>query len=869
MSFKLPQTGRTSLIFSEAGGGYTFSVRVPGRHSIDAFEKLGSQALAIKGKVAEAFDNRRLIPLPQNSYKQGLHSGRCGGTKSVGRTDNLSKMSGNQRFRKRDRKPNAVLGDSNILDGSLENPSSDEEVVKRHRLVQRRKSFIELDKKKQRVESGMETPRGEKRKSSGGTSGGEISSEGEKGSDSENRVGRAKRIRRRLSKKVDDGGHSLNMSYGNLNVSTASPTVASPKKPTDKKTLQEIYSTCSALFQAHKITPQNAFSLKLVECLDEIIESDDFDKRNLPLLARTLEIGGKIYVCRVDCTHAHTIKLATEIAANQNEEQENEVEDNEDGQDLQDNNEEAEGRKKVRTRVKKRSRFIEDSEAKLNTRFEDQSSKYASRRTSLKIKLHRNVDEELDFDYVSYFQKPGEKHPIETEEEYLALGSKGCVPDSHVNEDEIKEVPWHPFNALSEWDPSKVDIWGIPLANTDPMDMSNLQRQLPCVADDEEFAYNPENRPDEYPAPEPGDNDIGFPQGNDCFGDDHFDENPPSDERNECNMSKPIAVDNLRSLDDLKRFFLSLKGNQLVLKNKYGWAGPVFLKPQRSDLKKRAADGKSHKKLRKQKSLVLSYGDIDWKDPTNKYIDGDEEDYRNPFDSIEGHDDPMDNIIRFFIDSNRNIFKLMEEEFREGKDVMSQSVLGGRDKVDDYGVEMNIEAPRDFEDDSFGDMLPQPEAEPLIDGVEDLAVAGMNLTAMFPGTLGFDTNDPLSRASEFDSLKFSKQPKPIDMHALKVVIRKILKEKLLVDDEGRPTSDEDRKFDLMALVTEMLRRVDNRMAKHMSMAIIVVGLMHVVAENKFFMVSEPGSENPNIVCRGKTWKHKDHIPMAAHSEDTG
>ena len=49
----------------------------------------------------------------------------------------------------------------------------------------------------------------------------------------------------------------------------------------------------------------------------------------------------------------------------------------------------------------KRSRFIEDNDAKLNTGFEDQSSKYATRRGSLKLKLHRNIDEELDFDYLA------------------------------------------------------------------------------------------------------------------------------------------------------------------------------------------------------------------------------------------------------------------------------------------------------------------------------------------------------------------------------------------------------------------------------------------------------------------------------------
>ena len=58
--------------------------------------------------------------------------------------------------------------------------------------------------------------------------------------------------------------------------------------------------------------------------------------------------------------------------------------------------------------------------------------------------------------------------------------------------------------------------------------------------------------------------------------------------------------------------------------------------------------------------------------------------------------------------------------------------------------------------------------------------AGFNFSAMFPGSVGFDTNG-MSKASEFESMKFAKQPKPIDMHALKRIIRQILTEKLELD----------------------------------------------------------------------------------------
>ena len=52
-------------------------------------------------------------------------------------------------------------------------------------------------------------------------------------------------------------------------------------------------------------------------------------------MARTLEIGGKIYICRVDHTHTHTIKLATEIAQNETTAGQKKSNDGEGGQENQ------------------------------------------------------------------------------------------------------------------------------------------------------------------------------------------------------------------------------------------------------------------------------------------------------------------------------------------------------------------------------------------------------------------------------------------------------------------------------------------------------------------------------------------------------
>ena len=154
-----------------------------------------------------------------------------------------------------------ILSDSsNAIENasSANNSSGDEEDhVKRNRLVERRRSFIQMDKNKNAENQGHS---GAKRNGNDTVVSSDLDDTDD--SNAEN-VARAKRIRRRLSKRLDEihnqsrlsNVSALNLSYGNLNVgSEESPrTNNSPrnKQPTDKRTLQEIYSTCSALFQAH------------------------------------------------------------------------------------------------------------------------------------------------------------------------------------------------------------------------------------------------------------------------------------------------------------------------------------------------------------------------------------------------------------------------------------------------------------------------------------------------------------------------------------------------------------------------------------------------------------------------------------------
>ena len=151
------------------------------------------------------------------------------------------------------RKKGPVLSDSSnkiFDDDTPENNSSnseEEDMIKRKKLVERRRSYIEMDKNKKGENPGRNGHNADLNSDLDDTDDG----------NAEN-VAKAKKIRRRLSKRMDEINNQnrtsnvsgLNLSYGNLN--SDSPTVNSPRnQPTDKKTLNEIYSTCSALFQAH------------------------------------------------------------------------------------------------------------------------------------------------------------------------------------------------------------------------------------------------------------------------------------------------------------------------------------------------------------------------------------------------------------------------------------------------------------------------------------------------------------------------------------------------------------------------------------------------------------------------------------------
>ncbi|CAL8119284.1 unnamed protein product [Orchesella dallaii] len=58
--------------------------------------------------------------------------------------------------------------------------------------------------------------------------------------------------------------------------------------------VQTIYVTCSQMFNTNGINAQNAFKLRLLDYINVMINSPNYDKSNMQLTSSTLEIGTKI-----------------------------------------------------------------------------------------------------------------------------------------------------------------------------------------------------------------------------------------------------------------------------------------------------------------------------------------------------------------------------------------------------------------------------------------------------------------------------------------------------------------------------------------------------------------------------------------------
>jgi hypothetical protein len=82
-------------------------------------------------------------------------------------------------------------------------------------------------------------------------------------------------------------------------------------KPTDDQ-LSVLYNNCIKLMNENKINTKNAFQLKLIDYMSDIVLNKNIvgvDSTNFQAVGATIDVGAKIYGARVDALHQNTYQM--------------------------------------------------------------------------------------------------------------------------------------------------------------------------------------------------------------------------------------------------------------------------------------------------------------------------------------------------------------------------------------------------------------------------------------------------------------------------------------------------------------------------------------------------------------------------------
>ncbi|CAL8119286.1 unnamed protein product [Orchesella dallaii] len=424
--------------------------------------------------------------------------------------------------------------------------------------------------------------------------------------------------------------------------------------------------------------------------------------------------------------------------------------------------------------IKKRGKFVEEDNSKLLTGLEERNVKFVTRRNVLNNKFNAMILEDLDFDYLSFFLENEEENPLRTAKDEENMKSALSISKSDMNPD-MGGLPYFPFRQLPKFDPETYDIWGQPFNDADGMREAEIL-QDPLVPVDADFAYNPEDRPAEYPA------ELEPKYLNDTFGNGLVNENTSQHD----NGIVPVSFKRIPDLDCLKEYFQRVKGSIKESRSKFGWCGPNFVKPKQPLI---AIQRPKKPKFRKEPEPI-DFCKMDWAEQNRKYNERIAEaagtkkedktivtlragkiiipylgfEYEYDFDPVdfENENDAkyVPPIFRLFTNSNQSILDRLTKKTQEN--ASSHYEDGGlvNDNMlpkpsSNHSIEMHINMDEDFIsrlENEHDDQFPQRDYNAL--------------------------NEYIS------STKFSRKPKPIDMGGLKKGILSSLTRDLGLDELG-------------------------------------------------------------------------------------
>lgn len=115
---------------------------------------------------------------------------------------------------------------------------------------------------------------------------------------------------------------------------------------------------CLEMSSENQITPKNAFTLQLIDCMSMILK----EKKDFTVIASTLDASAKIYSSRVDHLHQRVVKLADEMVVNEMQKKDDE--------------DESELLCKGKRRVRKENIIVSSESLKRKLKYKGTGSKY-------------------------------------------------------------------------------------------------------------------------------------------------------------------------------------------------------------------------------------------------------------------------------------------------------------------------------------------------------------------------------------------------------------------------------------------------------------------------------------------------------------
>ena len=103
--------------------------------------------------------------------------------------------------------------------------------------------------------------------------------------------------------------------------------VSEAAKPSNEE-LSTLYNSCVKLLNENKINVKNAFQLKLIDYMSDILLSKEIvgGETNFQVVGCTIDVGTKIYAARVDALHKNTYQVLSGLGHAGSEEAEGEKE---------------------------------------------------------------------------------------------------------------------------------------------------------------------------------------------------------------------------------------------------------------------------------------------------------------------------------------------------------------------------------------------------------------------------------------------------------------------------------------------------------------------------------------------------------------